>query len=447
MGSAPGRLRIHLTPAQILAMGFAAVILTGALLLMLPVSSAEHKVTPFIDALFTATSATCVTGLVVVDTGTYYSFFGQAVVIALIQIGGLGIMTMASLFALALGRRIRFRERLLMQEAIGQQNVAGIVRLTKRILLFTFAIEGTGALILTLRWLRDLPPAKAVWYGAFHAISAFCNAGFDLWTTSLARFVADPTVNLVVSSLIILGGLGFYVLADLWDVAHHRGHPNLHTRVVVRTTAILLAVGTVLLLVFEASNPATMGPLSWTGKLLASWFQSVTTRTAGYFTVSIGGLTRQSLFLMVVLMFIGASPGSTGGGIKTTTFTTLILAVWATIRGKSDVEVFQRRLARDVIDKALVISMLSLVLLVSGVLILSATQPFDFLSLLFEATSAFATVGLSTGITPGLSAIGKVVDILLMYAGRVGPLTLAMAITIRKNDGNIHLPEDRVVIG
>ncbi|MGE5561027.1 MAG: TrkH family potassium uptake protein [Chloroflexota bacterium] len=441
-----GRMRIKLAPAQVLVLGFAAVILAGAILLTLPISSQAHVRTPFIDALFTATSATCVTGLIVVNTATHWSTFGQLVILALIQIGGLGIMTMATLFALMVGRRISFRERILIQEGIGKLDVAGVVKLTKYILASTFIIEGTGALILFIRWLRDLPPAKAAYFGIFHAISSFCNAGFDLWGDSLVRFVDDVTVNLVIGGLIIVGGLGFYVLADIWK--HRRFSAlNLHSKVVIRATVFLIIAGTVLMYVLEMNNPATLGPLSFKGKVLASWFAAVTPRTAGYNSINVGAMTDAGLFLTIVLMFIGASPGSTGGGIKTTTFTTLLLAVWTTITGKSEVETFQRRLAREVIDKALVISMISLLLLLSVTLVLAATQPARFLAVLFEATSGFGTVGLSMGITPTLTTLGKSLIILLMYAGRVGPLTLAMALTIRHSQANIRLPEDRVVIG
>lgn len=441
-----GRLRVRLKPAQVLGLGFAAVILAGAALLTLPVSSAAHVRTPFINALFTATSATCVTGLVVVDTGSYWSVFGQLVILALIQVGGLGIMTMATLFALVIGRRITFHERILIQEAIGQLSVAGVVRLTKYILTSTFVIEGTGALILFLRWLRDLPPERAAYFGIFHAVSAFCNAGFDLWGNSLVRFVDDITVNLVMGGLIIIGGLGFYVLADVWQNRRF-GRLNLHSKLVIKTTALLIGAGTVLMYILEMRNPATLAPLSLKGKILAAWFAAVTPRTAGFNSINVGAMTDAALFLTIILMFIGASPGSTGGGVKTTTFATLALAVWATVTGKTEVETFHRRLAREVVDKALAIAMMSLMLVASVTLILAATQPARFLTVLFEATSAFGTVGLSMGVTPSLTTFGKLLIILLMYAGRVGPLTLAMAIAVRRGPVNIRLPEDRVVVG
>lgn len=441
-----GGLRVRLKPAQVLGLGFAAVILVGAALLTLPVSSAAHVRTPFINALFTATSATCVTGLVVVDTGSYWSVFGQLVILALIQVGGLGIMTMATLFALMIGRRITFRERILIQEAIGQLNVAGVVRLTKYILASTFVIEGTGAFILFLRWLRDLPPGRAAYFGIFHAVSAFCNAGFDLWGNSLVRFVDDVTVNLVMGGLIIIGGIGFYVLADIWQNRRF-GRLNLHSKLVIKTTALLIGAGTVLMYILEMRNPATLASLSLKGKILAAWFAAVTPRTAGFNSINVGAMTDAGLFLTIILMFIGASPGSTGGGIKTTTFATLVLAAWTTVTGKAEVETFQRRLAHEVVDKALAIAMMSLMLVTSATLILAATQPARFLTVFFEATSAFGTVGLSMGVTPSLTTLGKLLIILLMYAGRVGPLTLAMAITVKRGPVNIRLPEDRVVVG
>ncbi|MDA8234412.1 MAG: TrkH family potassium uptake protein [Clostridia bacterium] len=437
-----------LTPARILVMGFAGVILLGALLLTLPVTTVDGEGLKFLDALFTATSAVCVTGLVVVDTGTTFTVFGKVVIISLIQIGGLGFMTMATLFFILIGKRIGLKERMLMQEALNQVSMEGIVRLTKYVLLATLIIEGIGALILTLTWLDDLGMPKALWYGLFHSISSFNNAGFDLFGEfrSLTGFVNDPVVNLTVSSLIILGGIGFTVMADVYRKRSFRKF-SLHTKVVLSITGLLLVFGTVMIFLLEQNNPKTLGPLGLGGKILASYFQAVTPRTAGYNTLDMAGLTSATLFLIVILMFIGASPGSTGGGIKTTTFGSLVAAVWAMITGKPDVEIFQRRLHQDMIYKSLSITTIAGLLVIVVTMLLSITEKADFLMVLFETVSAFGTVGLTMGLTPQLSALGKLLIILTMFAGRLGPLTLAFSLAYKQQKAVIKQPEEKIIVG
>ncbi|MEK5239522.1 TrkH family potassium uptake protein [Paenibacillus sp. FSL L8-0470] len=439
---------LKLSPPQILVLGFAAVILIGTLLLMLPISSASGHSLRFIDALFTATSATCVTGLVVVDTGTYFSVFGQITILVLIQIGGLGFMTMATLFALLLKRKISLRDRLILQEAMNQSSMEGIVRLIRKVLLYSLAIEASCAALLALRWAVDMPFGRALYYGIFHAVSMFNNAGFDIFGgyRSLTGYVNDPTVNIVVMFLIVSGGIGFIVMSDLMDYRKSR-RLLLHTKVVLSMTAALILIGTVVIFVFEFTNSRTLGPLNLGGKLWASFFQSVTPRTAGANTVDIAGLRQASQFFIVILMFIGASPGSTGGGIKTTTFTLMIGAVVSMLRGREDIVLFRYRLAQERVFKALTITLLALLLIVSVSMVLSTTEERPFLMILFETTSAFATVGLSMGLTPELTEAGKILISLTMFAGRLGLLTLAYALGPKQGKALYKYPEGKMIIG
>lgn len=437
----------RLTPYQILVLGFAGLIFLGACLLTLPIASASGEPLNFIDALFTSTSAVCVTGLVVVDTGTRFSLFGQLVIIGLIQAGGLGIMTMATLIALLVRRKINLRERLIMQEALNQMTLAGVVRLTQYIIKTTLCIEFVGGTILAVRWYQDFG-LQGIYFGYWHAVSSFCNAGFDLFGefSSITRYVDDITVNLAVSFLIILGGIGFTVISD---VAENRNFAkfSLHTKVVLTTTVLLIVFGTIIILALELNNPATLETLSWKGKLLGSYFQAVTPRTAGYNTLNIGELRDATLFFIIILMFIGASPASTGGGIKTSTIGVLVSAIWALISGKNDAEMFGRRLSSTTVYKAFSVVFISATLVIFVTTMMSITENVDFLKLLFEVVSAFGTVGLSTGITPHLSIAGKLWLILTMFAGRVGPVTLALALALRKRKGAVQYPEGRVMIG
>lgn len=440
-----------LTPYQILVLGFAGLILGGALLLMMPMASSTGQRLSFVDAVFTATSAVCVTGLIVVDTGTYFSLFGQLVIVSLIQIGGLGIMAMSTLMAILIGKRINLRQRLVMQEALNQLTVSGVVRLTQYIIKVTLLIEFIGGTILAIRWYQDLG-LKGVYFGYWHAVSSFCNAGFDLFGSITGKFssatgyVDDIVVNLVVSLLIILGGIGFTVIADVW-ANRQFSRFSLHTKVVLVTTLALIVFGAIVIFLLEYDNPGTLANLTWQGKFLASYFQSVTTRTAGWNTVDMAQLTDATLFFMVILMFIGASPASTGGGIKTTTASIIGAAVWALIRGRNDAELFERRIPYSIIYKAFSVMLISAVLVIFVTMMLSITESQPFLKLLFEATSAFGTVGLSTGITPALTTSGKFWLILTMFAGRVGPVTLALALALKTRKGHLQYPEGKIIIG
>jgi len=436
------------SPPQILVLGFAAIILAGSFLLMLPISSVSGDTLPWIDAFFTATSATCVTGLVVVDTGTYFSTFGQVVIMLLIQVGGLGFMTMATLFSLVLKRKISLKDRLLLQEAMNQNTMEGIVRLIRKVLFYSVVIECFGAFIFAFRWAFEMPIGRAIYFGIFHSVSLFNNAGFDLFGEyrSLTQFIGDPVVNTVAIILIVSGGMGFIVLSDLIDFRKRR-KLSLHSKVVLSMTAALILVGTIVIFIFEFTNSKTLDPLGWGEKFWASLFQSVTPRTAGANTLDIGALRQATQFFIIILMFIGASPSSTGGGIKTTTFTILVGAVISMIRGRSDLVLFRYRLAQERIFKAVTITMLALFLVIAVAMVLSTTEEADFLSILFETTSAFSTVGLSMGLTVKLTVLGKILICFTMFAGRLGPLTLAYALGPKKGKELYRHPEGKMIIG
>ncbi|TPG78142.1 Trk family potassium uptake protein [Brevibacillus laterosporus] len=441
--------KFHLSPPKVLVLGFALIIVIGAILLTLPIATNDGQGLSWINAFFTSTSATCVTGLVVTDTGTTFTMFGQLVILALIQVGGLGFMTLATFFALLMGKRISLKQRLLLQESLNQISIEGVVRLAKMLLIFTGLIELTGGILLTLRFAFDMPFAKALYYGMFHSISNFNNAGFDLMGefSSLTKYVGDPIVNLTVCALIILGGIGFIVMAEVYEYRNTK-RLSLHTKVVLTTTAILIVLGTLFIFILEFTNAKTLQPLSPTGKFFGALYQSVTSRTAGSNTISIGDMRQSSLFFIIVLMFIGASPGSTGGGIKTTTFATLLGAVWAQIKGREDVIFYRQRILPHMIYKSLTVTMIALFIVIVVSMILTITEPGkDFLMILFETVSAFATVGLSMGLTPDLSDFGKIIISLTMFAGRVGPLTIAFALAQRNRKEYFRYPKGKIMIG
>ncbi len=436
-------------PPKILVSGFIFVIFLGAYLLTLPVATRDGEGLSFLNALFTSTSATCVTGLVVVDTGTTFTTFGQLVILSLIQIGGLGFMTFATLFAFLFRKRISLKERLILREAFNYLTIEGVVRMVKRVILFTIVCEVVGGILLAIRFSFDMPIGKAAYYGVFHAISNFNNAGFDLMGEyrSLTGYVKDPLVVLVICSLIIIGGIGFVVINEVYEYRQKK-RVSLHTKLVLLTTSILVGGGTILIFLLEFHNPKTLEPLSWSGKFLGSLFQAVTARTAGSNTLNIPDLANTTLFLIVFLMFIGASPGSTGGGIKTTTFATLVGAMLSQIKGKEEVVFFKRRMDHKLIYKSLTVILSSLSVVIIVTMILTATEPGKgFLMILFEATSAFATTGLSMGLTPDLSPVGKVIIIMTMFTGRLGPLTLAIALTLNRRPDPFRYAEEKIMIG
>lgn len=436
------------TPPQTIVLSFATAIAIGTILLSLPFASSTGKSIGLVNAFFMASSATCVTGLVVVPTGAALSVPGQLVILALIQVGGLGLMTLATFFYALIGRRITLRGRLLIQESLGQGSLAGLVRLLRSVFLFTISCEAVGAALLTVRFAFDMPLPKAAYFGVFHAVSAFCNAGFDLFGDSLERFASDPIVVLTVTGLIIIGGLGFLVLKDLTE---HRkdGRLTLHTKIVLRVTGVLLASVTAVVLLMEYSNADTLGALPTHGKLLSAWFQAVTPRTAGFNTVPTAMLRESTVLLMIVLMFVGASPAGTGGGIKTTTTWIVFSGMLSTVRGRHELVSDGRSLPRDVVDRSYAIAVLSALLVTSVATVLMWTEKSGFLPVLFETMSAFGTVGLSLGITDSLSTIGRIIIPLTMLAGRVGPITLAVALgpVAKTNGAGVHYPPERILVG
>lgn len=437
-----------LTPYQILSLGFFSLILVGAFLLMLPVATISGEITPFIDALFTATSAVCVTGLVVLDTGKHYSLFGQIVIILLIQIGAWGIMTMAALMAILMRKRIQLRNRIIMQEALNQLTFSGIVKLTLYIIRASLVIEFIGGTFLAIRFYQDFG-MQGIYFGYWHAISTFCNAGFDVLgsvNSSFIAYVDDIVINLTVTTLIVLGGLGFYVLADVWQNKKIK-LCTLQTRVVLSTTALLIFFGTIGIFCLEYHNAATLGNLSFGAKVFASYFQAISARTAGCNTVPINSLGDASLFFVVLLMFIGASPGSTGGGIKTTTFAVIASSIWGILRGDNQPYLFYRRIPEAMVYKAFAIFFTAAALVAFVTMMLCISEKFSFIKILFEVVSAFSTTGLSAGITPDLTSHGKIWIIITMFVGRVGPVTFALALALRSKKRVIEYPEGKITIG
>lgn len=441
-----------LTPARILVIGFAAMIFIGSILLSLPVAARSGEALPYLDALFTATSAVCVTGLAVVDTGTHFSKFGQIVIITLVQIGGLGLMTVATFVTIFTGKKIGLKERLLIQESLNVSSLEGLIRLTRNVVLITLAIELVFAVVLSIRFMADMPTGRAIYFGIFHAISAFCNAGFDLFGDfkSLSDYVGDPVINLSVMMLIMLGGLGFTVMVDfghkISKIKTHRF--TLHTKLVLIAWIVLFTVGTLGYYGIESNNDQTFGTLSEGNKWLASAFASTTARSAGYATINYEMLTDSGKFWTIMLMFIGGSPGSMAGGIKTVTLFVILLYTWTVISNKDQTVIFKRAVAPRLIYKALVIAVMSMLFVVGSTFLLTLTEQKPFVSLLFEAVSATATTGLSANITPTLSPAGEIVVIAMMYIGRLGPLTIALALAARTSDrGNVRYPEGNLYVG
>lgn len=435
------------SPARVLILGFILAIFVGSILLMLPWAWAPGVSTRYIDALFTSTSAVCVTGLIVVNTAAHWSVFGKVVIILLIQIGGLGIMTISTAVAMILGRRIGLKERIVIQEATGQFQMTGLVKLVRHILVVTAVIEGIGAFLFFLRFAPKYGVLRGMGFGIFHSISAFCNAGFDIIGTSFVDYVADPLVVFTLSGLVITGGIGFVVIAEVWKTKL-KNRLSLHSRLALKVTGLLLVLGTLAVFFLEVSNPRTLAPLSPTGKVLGAWFHAVTPRTAGFNTLNVASLHQATKLLTIILMFIGASPGGTGGGIKTTTFAVIWAGVLCAVRRREEPCLMNRRLSTDLMERSLAIAMISLTLVLGATFILTITEAgHELLPLLFEATSAFGTVGLSTGVTPTLSTVGRLVIILTMFMGRVGPLTVAIALATPPRGGAVRYPEEKVIVG
>ncbi len=444
---------LNLSPTRLIVFSFAMLILTGATLLTLPMASNSGKSIGFLNALFTATSASCVTGLVVVDTQAHWTLFGQIVILFLIQAGGLGIVTLATFFSVLIGRKVSLKGMLLAQESINHFNFEGVVKMIKNVVIVTFAIELLGALLLSISFVPKFG-LRGFYMGIFHSISAFCNAGFDLLGgrghefMSLVEYNNDPIVIYTIAGLIIIGGLGFLVWKDLYEFRINKSF-YLHTKVVLAATAFLIVGGTLFFLVFEWNNNATMGNLSVFERFNAAFFQSVTARTAGYNSLPIGNMKEISIVAMILLMFIGAAPGSTGGGVKVTTFSVVLMAITSQIKGSTDTLILRRRVPHYVVNKALAIIGLSAMLVIVVTTLVLGIENGSFIKVLFEATSAFGTVGLTTGITPTLHSLSKVFIIVTMFLGRVGPLSFAIALTLRANKkkADIVYPEGKIVVG
>ena len=441
------RKKAKLNGVQILSLGFIIVIVIGTILLSLPVSSATGESTNILDAAFTSTSAVCVTGLITLNTSTHWSFFGKLIIMMLIEIGGLGFMSFATFFAILLKKKITLRERLVMQEAMNTFNIQGLVKMVRYVFGFTFGVQFFGTLLLSTHFVPQYGLSKGLFYSLFHSISAFCNAGFDLFGTSLTTYYNNSVVILIISAIIIIGGLGFTVWIELYD---YKGLKKLsiHSKLVLLVTVVLILGGTILMFIFEFRNPETIGGMGFKDKALNSFFASVTTRTAGFNSISIDGMSTAGKFLTIILMFIGGSPGSTAGGLKTATFGIIILTVISVIKGREDTEVFGRRFSKHLVYKSFTLCFIGMALVITSTMVLSYTEAgTSFMDLLYEATSAFGTVGLTTGLTPNLSPVGKVLIIFMMYFGRVGPLTVALAMTKKRNNNGFKYPEAKILIG
>jgi trk system potassium uptake protein TrkH len=432
---APKRLRRPPPPALVLVAGFGAMIAAGSVLLMLPLATQSGNVTSLIDALFTATSAVCVTGLVVVDTGTYWSPFGQAVILVLIQAGGFGFMTSSTMLLLFLvRRRTTLRDRVLVQESLGGLQLGAVGTIIRRVAIFTLIAEAVGAVILTAAFAStaEVEGPSSAWWGLFHAVSAFNNAGFDVigGFRSLTPFAEHWAIVGVIGVLIILGGLGYAIVGDVW-VRRSWIRLALETKLVLATSLVLLVVGAAFVGFSEWENPATLGRLDGPERVLNAAFQSVTARTAGFNTVDTAALFEPTLFVVMALMFIGGASGSTAGGIKVNTFSVLLIAITSTVRGEPSAAVFGRRIQHAVVYRALSVALLSIGVVFVLALLLSLLVDALFIEVVFESVSAFGTVGLSTGITPDLTDAGRMVVTLGMFAGRLGPLTLVLALAAR----------------
>lgn len=438
------------SPPQLIALSFAAAIVVGTLLLVSPITHTPGVNVTFLQALFTATSAVCVTGLNVLDPGGTFNRLGEVTIMLLIQLGGLGLLTFGTLFASLRGQRVGIEERLRVAQQVNVVEFGSVTRIVRGIFAFTLIAEVAGTLLLMIRFVPAEGWATGTYYALFHSISAFNNAGFALYPDGLIRFAQDPIVLFTTSALFILGGLGYLVLLStiLYARSPRRNQLSLNTQIILLTTSALVVFGVVVVTVMEWNNPGTLGKLSTTGKLLSGYYQGVSPRTAGFNSVDYGAMLPGTLFVTMLLMFVGGSPGSTAGGIKTTTFYVLLSSVWASVRGQADNNAFGRRIEVDYLLRASVVAALSLVVVTTGLFLLLATNPkLPFINLAFEAFSAFGTVGLSMNTTPQFNAAGQGILILLMYLGRIGPLTFAIAFA-QQQHRRIRYPVDKsIVIG
>lgn len=440
--------KITKNPSLVLGLSFIVLILAGAVLLTMPFASADGKSLDFVDALFTSTSASCVTGLIVRNTAAAWSVFGKIVIITLIQIGGLGTMTMMAWVSILIGKRIGLSGRMFIKEQWSAESLKGLVRLMRFATLFTLSVEGIGALLLSFRLIPLYGIKKGIAFSVFHSISAFCNAGFDLFGDSLVSFQDDYYVTLIIAGLIILGGLGFIVYVDLWHFPEKRRLRG-QSKLVITTTAILLVAGTFLFYFFEATNVDTIAALPVPQKILASFFQSTTFRTAGFNSIDMGKMRDATVFFSFLLMFIGGSPGSTAGGLKTTTFAIVMSSAFATLKGQDDTVLFKRRVDEETVRKAfsLFVIAIALVFAVAAFIVAFEKGVFQFMDILFETISAFATVGVSRGITGSLSSYSKLALSFTMYIGRIGPTTFAMGLFHDEHKKKYRYAEGKYIVG
>lgn len=437
-----------LSHSQILAGGFFIIILIGAVILNMGFSSAKGESIGFLAALFTSTSSVCVTGLIVADTGTYWSDFGKFVIMILVQIGGLGFMTLATLGVLISGERLSYSEKLLIQDSLSSEKTSGILKFSKKIVLVSLFIEFVGAICLSIAFVPEFGFVKGICYGIFHSVTAFCNAGFDIMGnfSSLTAYFNNPIVNISIMLLIMLGGLGF---STIFDINRKRSFKKfkLNTKIILITTAILIVIPTFLFFIFEMDNPKTLGTMNFGEKILASLFQVVSPRTAGYNTIDLSQMHDSTKFLTIILMFIGGAPASTAGGLKITTFALIIISVYCLFKQKSEIEIFGRTVPFKNLNKALVSLVIGFTLVITGTMIILSYSDFDFLTVLYEVTSAYATVGLTLGITTKLNAICKITLIILMFMGRVGSLTVLYSFIKTDSKKKYKYPKEEINIG
>lgn len=443
------KTKSKLNAVQVLAIGFLIIILTGGIILSLPISSADGKSTNFLDAIFTSTSAVCVTGLVTVDTGTHWNIFGQIVILLLIEIGGLGFMSVTTFVAILLGKKITLRDRLIIQEAMNTFAIQGLVKMVKYVVILTVSVQLVGGAILSMQFIPEFGMLKGIFYGIFHSASAFCNAGFDLMGNfnSLTGYSNNFIVLLTISALIILGGLGFTVILELINYKNSR-RLSVNSKMVLFITAILILGGTIIFFVLEYNNVETIGNMNLSEKILNSFFSAISPRTAGMNSVSTDGMTMSSKFVTVILMMIGGSSGSTAGGLKTATVGVLLFTVVSVLKGREDTEAFGRRFSKETVYKAFTLMFIGIMMVICVTMILSIVQKdSSFINLLYEASSAFGTAGLTTGVTQQLTTIGKIVIMITMYFGRVGPLTVFVALLNRKKKSSYKYAEGKILIG
>lgn len=439
-----------LSYTRIIALSFLIVILIGTVLLCFPFSSKNGEWTPFLDALFTSTSATCVTGLVVYDTYTHWSLFGQLIILLMIQIGGIGLMTIISMFAIFTKKKIGLRERMILMQSSGNIRVSGIVKLVRRIVIGTCIFEGVGTIVLAFRFIPKMGFLEGLYNGVFHSISAFCNAGFDLMGkyqifSSFTGYQSDLFVNIIVMLLIVIGGIGFLVWNDILENKWHFKKYSLHSKIVLITTAVLILLGSMGYYLFESDG--NLIGLSVPQKILSSFFMSITTRTAGFNTMDLSTLSESGSVLTMILMLIGGSPGSTAGGIKTTTLAIVILAAVSMSKGRSDVSVFKKRIEESLIKQAAVIIFIYIVGVLLGTMLICWVEKTSASTILFETISAAGTVGLSKGITPNLGVFSRIILIVLMYGGRIGGLSILLVFAEKKKEAPLKRPSEKIMIG